>query len=233
MIKNQEILAIVPARGGSKGVKRKNLRLLKDKPLLQWTIDEANKSKYIDKVIVSTEDNEIEEVSKVLNVEVIKRPEELAQDNSPTIDAVIHVLNKLQEKEYNPAYVILLQCTSPMRTAEHIDEAIEKLLSDKATADSLVSVTKEEHPPWWLKEIDVNGHMRDFIGYDKNKFSRRQDFPPIYRLNGAIYVCKTRDLLRHRNFQTDKTIAYEMDAIASVDIDSEECFSWVEYLLKR
>jgi N-acylneuraminate cytidylyltransferase/CMP-N,N'-diacetyllegionaminic acid synthase len=233
-LKNYKILAIIPARGGSKGVLRKNLRNLWGKPLIQWSIDEAKKSKYIDRIVISTEDNEIEELSIRAGVEVIKRPIELAQDDSPTIDSIVYTLNKLEEIEgYTPNYVLLLQCTSPFRNAEDIDASIDTLLNKNDNFKSLISVSREEHPPWWLKTIDSDGAMKDFISYDKEKYTRRQSFQPVYRLNGAIYICEINELKKYKSFETDRTLAYIMDSSSSIDIDTEEDLRLAEYILKN
>jgi len=232
MMMDKKILCIIPARGGSKGILKKNIRNLGNKPLIQWTIDEAKKSKYIDKIIVSTEDEEIEAVCTKLETEVIKRPMRLATDDSPTIDSIFYTLDILEENEkYNPDYILLLQCTSPFRTVSHIDKAICSLLNKDNNSNSLVSVTKEEHPPWWLKSINEDGILSDFISYDKKQYSRRQSFPPVYRLNGAIYICEVNKLRKYQSFQTDKTLAFVMDTNSSIDIDTEEDLKWAEYMI--
>lgn len=231
---NQKILCIIPARGGSKGVHRKNLRNLGNKPLIQWTIEEAKKSKHIDRIIISTEDKEIEEVCEKIGAEVIKRPMELAGDDSPTIDSILYTLNTLEDAEkYIPDYVILLQCTSPFRTAADIDAAIETLLNKDKNYKSLISVTKEENPPWWLKSINSDGTMKDFIPYDKKQYSRRQSFPLLYRLNGAIYICDIDELKKQRSFETENTLAYIMDSNSSIDIDTEDDLDLAEYVLTK
>ncbi len=233
-MKNQKILCIVPARGGSKGVHRKNIRNLGGKPLIKWTIDEAEKSKYIDRIIISTEDNEIAEVCNNLGAEVIKRPVELAGDDSPTIDSILYTLNVLEDEEkYVPDYVMLLQCTSPFRTVVDIDTAVETLLNKDSNYKSLISVTKEDSSPWWLKSINADGTLKDFLDYDKKQYSRRQDFPPLYRLNGAIYICSIDELKMFRSFETDKTLSYVMDSNSSVDIDTEEDLELAEYILVK
>ncbi|BDR87040.1 acylneuraminate cytidylyltransferase family protein [Clostridium tetani] len=233
MIGNKTVIAIIPARGGSKGVKRKNLKELGDKPLINWTIEEAKKSKYIDKVIVSTEDNEIREVAEKSRTCVIKRPMELALDNSLTIDSIVYTLDKLKKEKYIPNYVVLLQCTSPFRTSRHIDEAIEFFNDNKEKADSLISVVLEKDVPYWLKSIDDNGFLKDFIKYDKKKFNKRQDFEKIYRLNGSIYIAKTDKIYKNESFESEKTISYVMDEKSSIDIDTEEDFEYAEFILKK
>lgn len=231
---DKKIICIIPARGGSKGVHRKNLRNLGNKPLIQWTIEEAQKSKYINRIIVSTEDKEIEDACMRMGAEVIERPKELASDDSPTVDSVLYTLKVLEDNEkYIPNYVMLLQCTSPFRTVADIDNAIEKLLSKSKNFKSLISVTKEENPPWWLKSINEDGIIKDFITYDKKQYSRRQSFPPLYRLNGAIYICDIDEFKKHRTFEIESTLAYIMDSNSSVDIDTEDDLELAEYILSK
>ncbi|ABS39781.1 acylneuraminate cytidylyltransferase [Clostridium botulinum] len=227
---NKKILAIIPARGGSKGVKKKNIKNLAGKPLINWTIDEAKQSKYIDRIVVSTEDLEICTICNNFNTEVIVRPIELAQDDSPTIDSIIYTLDILKEQGYVPEYVILLQCTTPFRTVTNIDEAIENFLVKEKEVDSLVSVKEEEYPPYWLKRIGVDGVMYDFIEYNKFKFTRRQDFPKLYKLNGAIYISKTEKIYINNSFESNKSMAFIMDNRSSIDIDTEDDFKFAEYI---
>ncbi|WMJ78651.1 acylneuraminate cytidylyltransferase family protein [Sedimentibacter sp. MB35-C1] len=231
---DKKIICIIPARGGSKGVHRKNLRNLGNKPLIQWTIEEAKKSKYINRIIVSTEDKEIEDACMQMGAEVVERPKELAADDSPTIDSMLYTLKVLEDNEkYFPNYVMLLQCTSPFRTVTDIDTAIERLLSKSKDFKSLISVTKEENPPWWLKSINEDGIIKDFITYDKKQYSRRQSFPPLYRLNGAIYICDIDEFKKHRTFEIENTLAYIMDSNSSVDIDTEDDLELAEYILTK
>lgn len=228
-----EVLAFIPARGGSKGVPRKNIKEFNGQPLIAWTIDAAKKSKYITKVLVSTEDQEIAEVSKSVGAEVpFLRPQELAQDHTPTMDVVMHSLDYLKQHfQYTPNYVVLLQCTSPLRNENHIDEAIECILDKQG--DAIVSVTEVEHTPFWMKKIDQEGYMEDFLAYDKQKYTRRQDFPKIYRINGAIYIAKTEKLLAYKDFEMEKSLSYKMERISSIDIDSLDDFNLAQFYMKQ
>lgn len=230
---NEKILCIIPARGGSKGVKKKNVRPFNGKLLIGWTIEEAKKSKFINRVVVSTEDMEVSQASRNFGAEIIDRPEELAQDTSSTVDVVLHTLDVLKKEDYHPEYIILLQCTSPLRTVRHIDEAINYFLENVERVNSLISVCKEEHPPWWLKKIDRDGCLEDFLQYDKVKYARRQDFPDVFKLNGAIYIVKTKKFYEHRAFQIDKTLGYVMDYASSFDIDTETDFLVAEFIKKN
>lgn len=227
-----KFLYIIPARGGSKGLPRKNVKTLVDKPLIAWTIDAALKSKYINKVVVSTDDSEIANISKKYGANVILRPAELATDTASTMDVIIHTLNYLNNnKNYRPDFVVLLQCTSPLRDENHIDEAIEKIIYSEKEVDTLISVTKEEHPPWWLRTINTEGYIERYFESEVNKSARRQDFKDLYRPNGAIYIAKTEVLLKHKSFQTIKTIPYLMSYQSSIDIDTEFDFMLAETII--
>lgn len=226
-----DIIAIIPARGGSKGIPRKNIKNINGKPLISYTIAEVKKSKYINRIIVSTEDREIAEISKKYGAEVpFLRPKELAGDSTPGIDPIIHCINWLKENEnYRPEYVCLLQCTSPFRKVNQIDEAFEKLISKDS--NSIVSVCESEISPYWMKKID-NGKMKDFLE-DISFYARRQDTPTVYRLNGAIYIAKTDFLLKNKNWYTENTLSYIMDRNSSIDIDDMIDFKFAEFLMKE
>lgn len=231
----EKILAVIPARGGSKGVKRKNIRELNGRPLIAWTIEQAKKSKYIDRVVVSTEDEEIAKISKEYGAEVpFLRPEELAKDHTSGIDPVIHCIEWLEKNQkYHADYVVLLQCTSPKRKAEQIDEAIEKMLSQQGRADSIISVCRAEHSPYWMQKVNDSGLLEDFIRHDRVSYARRQDLPEVFRLNGAIYIAKTKSLLENRDFQTNRTLPYIMDEFSSLDIDNELDFRIAELIMNE
>ncbi|KAI3350329.1 acylneuraminate cytidylyltransferase family protein [Clostridium botulinum] len=231
MINNKRVLAIIPARAGSKGIIRKNIKKINGKPLIAYTIEEALKSKYIDRVIVSTEDEEIAEISEKFGAEIpFFRPKELAQDNTPGIDPIIHSICYLEENEdYICEYVICLQCTSPFRKTYEIDEAIKELI--EKDGDSIVSVCESEISPYWMKKIKSN-KIIDFLDSGKN-YKRRQDLPNIYRLNGAIYAAKTQIILQNKNWYTKNTLPYVMSKKSSIDIDDLIDFKFAEFLMKE
>jgi len=214
----KEILAIIPARSGSKGVPRKNIKDLNGKPLIAYTIEAAKHSKYIDKVIVSTEDIEIKDVAiKFGGYVPFLRPNELATDSSPSIDAILYTINKLkQEYDYFPKYICLLQCTSPLRTAKHIDEAFLKL--QQTNMDAVVSVCEAEVNPYW-SNIFKGDKLEYFLEKGKT-ITRRQELPDIYRMNGAIYIIKTDVLMETKTFEPENLTGYIMDDISSIDIDT-------------
>ncbi len=235
MYKYKSIMAVITARGGSKGVPRKNIRDLSGKPLIAWSIEAAKNSRYVDRIIISTEDTEIRDISLEYGAEVpFLRPRELAEDNSSSVDVVLHVIGKL-EKDYNytPDYILLLQPTSPLRNEVHIDDSIEALLEKGSGFDSLISVTELEHPVYWNRMIGVRGELKNFMEYDKGSHYRRQDFQKVFRLNGAIYLIETKAFKEVKSFETGNTFAYVMDRVSSVDIDTEDDFRLAEYYLGR
>ncbi|MDP4182526.1 MAG: acylneuraminate cytidylyltransferase family protein [Bacillota bacterium] len=229
---NDKIVCIIPARANSKRLKNKNTRVLNGKPLISWTIEEAKKSVSIDRIVISTDDEEAVKIGLDHGVEVIRRPEELAMDTTTTAEVIFHALDLLKEISYYPGHILLLQCTSPLRKAWHIDEAIKYYLDNLSFSDSLISVSKSEHPPWWLKKISENGLMTDFLEYDKEEYKRSQDFPETFRINGALYLAKTEMFRKFRGFQTPKTLAYKMEALDSLDIDTEIDFLFAEFIMK-
>ena len=213
MYNNKTFLAIIPARGGSKRLPRKNVLDLCDKPVIGWSIEAGLKSKYIDKVIVSSDDDEILDISKNFGAETIKRPNELASDTATTFDAIRHTVDNLEQYDY----IVLLQPTSPLRNEKHVDEAIE-LLENKQ-ADAIVSVCEVDHSPLWSNTLPKDGNMNNFLKDDVlNK--RSQDLEKYYRLNGAIYICETEKLLLNKSFFLKQGIfAYNMEKIDSIDLD--------------
>lgn len=227
MHKNKTFLAIIPARGGSKRLPRKNVLDLCRKPLIAWSIDAARTSKYIDKIIVSSDDEEILKISKKYGADILKRPPELASDNATTFDAIKHSIDNVDRYDY----VVLLQPTSPLRNSKHIDEAI-KLLEFK-NADAVVSVCEMEHSPLWSNTLNEDMSMQGFLKEEVlNK--RSQDLEKYYRINGAIYICKTDKLLEEKSFFLKENIfAYLMDRESSVDIDEEIDFRVAEVMKSK
>ena len=225
MLKEKTFLAIIPSRGGSKRLPRKNVIDLHVKPLIEWSISAGLQSRYIDKVIVSSDDDEILRVSKKYGADTINRPDSLASDTATTFDAIKHTINNI--KSYD--YIVLLQATSPLRSAKHIDEAIELLKEKKA--DAVVSVCEMEHSPLWSNTLDESLSMKGFLRNDVlNSIS--QDLESYYRLNGAIYICRTDKLLEEESFFLKNNIfAYVMDRESSVDIDEEIDFKLAEVLI--
>lgn len=225
MYKNKTFLAIIPARGGSKRLPRKNVLDLAGKPLIAWSIEAGLNSKYIDRVVVTSDDDEILAISKKYGADTIQRPDELASDTSTTFDTIKHAINNCEKYDY----IALLQPTSPLRNDKHIDEAIELLENKKANA--VVSVCEMDHSPLWSNTLNKNLSMVGFLK-DEVLNKRSQDLEIYYRLNGAIYICKTEKLLEEKSFfLRDNIFAYEMDRKSSVDIDEEVDFKMCEILI--
>ena len=225
MYTNKTFLAIIPARGGSKRLPRKNVLDLCGKPLIAYTIEAALKSKYIDKVIVSSDDEEILNISSNFGADIIKRPIDLANDTATTFDTIKHTIDNFEKYDY----IVLLQPTSPLRNEKHIDEAIQ-LLEEK-NADSIISVCEMDHSPLWSNTLPKDGNMSNFLK-DEILNKRSQDLEKYYRLNGAIYICKTEKLLENKGFFLKENIfAYVMDRKSSVDIDEDIDFKMVETLI--
>jgi CMP-N,N'-diacetyllegionaminic acid synthase len=226
MYKDKSIIAIIPARGQSKRLPKKNILNFNGKPLIAWTIEAALQSKYIDKVIVSSEDNKILQISKEYGADIIKRPNHLADDTSITFEALEHVI-KNTRKFY---YVMLLQATSPLRNSKHIDESIELLENKKA--NSIISVCKVAHSPLWSNILPEDGSMVGFIK-DNIKHKRSQDLEPYYRINGAIYLTTTTLLVKNKTFFLNKNIfAYKMERKDSIDIDETLDFMIAEKIMQ-
>ena len=219
-------LAIIPARGGSKRLPDKNILDLNGKPLIAWSIETAKKSKKIDDIVVTSDSDKILDIAKKYNVKTIKRPDFLASDTATTFDVIKHAIENLKEKF---EYIVLLQPTSPLRNEKHIDEAIELL--EKKNADAVISVCEVDHSPLWSNTLPESLDMSNFIR-DEVKNKRSQDLEKYYRLNGAIYICKTDRLLEEKTFFIkDNIFAYVMDRKSSVDIDDEIDFELAKVLM--
>lgn len=228
MIEGKIILGIIPARGGSKGIPRKNIRCLAGKPLIAWTIEEARKSKYIDRLILSSEDDEIIKVAREWGCEVpFVRPAELAGDDVPGSLVVIHAMNTIVEK-YD--YIVLLQVTSPLRTVEDIDNAIRYCIDQGAPV--CASVCLVQHSPYWMHTVTRGNRLRPLIKQQRI-IDRRQDLPEVYMENGAVCIARTEYLLQHSGFITQDTLAYIMPRDRSLDIDEEVDFVYCELLKSR
>lgn len=225
---NKKILTIIPARSGSKGIKNKNIVNLNRKPLIYYTINEALKSKYITRIIVSTDDEEIANIAKELGAEVpFLRPSFLAEDTSKTIDTIIYSIEKLKEIGQEYDYVVLLQPTQPLRRSWHIDEAIELIINKKET--SLVSVSKVKEHPILIRKIDENGYVKNLLNESSTK--RRQDFEDFYKVNGAIYINKIDENLTKDTSLNDNKLAYIMDEKYDIDIDEHNDLYLAEIML--
>lgn len=225
-----KVLGVIPARGGSKGIWKKNIVKINKKPLIAYTINEAKRSQFLHSVVVSTEDPEIEKISKKLGAVVVKRPKKLSADNTPTNAVIINVMKQLEEKEYAQFDAIaILQPTSPLRTVTDIDNAI-RIFQEKR-CDSVMSVTKVEHPPSWIYRINKKGTLTKFLK-DKTKIIRRQDSPVLYQLNGAILIA-TKEFFLGKKTLGSNTVPYVMPQHRSIDIDNYYDLKIAEMILKN
>lgn len=211
-------LALVVARGGSKSIPRKNLAPLAGRPLIIWTIEAALRCPTLNRVVVSTDDEEIAAVSRTHGADApFIRPAELARDDTPTMPVVTHALKWLADEQgYIPDRVMLLQPTSPLRTSEDITAALA--LADERRADSVISVSKAHTHPHLAKRITREGLLVDFM--DHPAVERRQDLEPVYALNGAIYLAERSLLLEKQSFYGRRTYAYVMTPERSIDVDT-------------
>lgn len=229
MIDGKSVLAIIPARGGSKGVPRKNIILIKGKPLIGWTIESAKQSKYIDRLILTSDDQEIIGITRHLGCEVpFVRPSHLAKDDTPGIDPVLHAMAEV------PGYdiIVLLQPTSPLRTGVDIDQCIETLLST-VNAKSCVAVCEVSESPYWSFTLEQDASLLKPLLPDLGQYSRRQDLPKVFIPNGAVYVSDSTALAASKSFFTEKTCGYIMPRDRSVDIDTLEDLALVESILSH
>jgi len=229
---NSSIMALIPARGGSKGLVGKNMRPVAGKPLIYHTFKAAKDSGVFDRIIVSTDDGNIARFARKSGVEVpFMRPKNIAGDKSPMIDSVRHALRWMEEKEeFVPSYVMLLQPTSPLRSAIDIRNVVAMLRKKKVTA--VVSVTPVKHHPYWTKRIGSSGRMENFIK-SKKSGARRQDLPAVFALNGALYLVKTSVLLKTGSWMPRGAVAYVMPPERSVDIDSEWDLMVADLFMRR
>ena len=233
MINNKTFLAIIPARGGSKRLPKKNILDLAGKPLISWSISAAIKSKYIDKVMVTTDSDEIMEVARKYGAEVpFKRPDYLSNDTAIRPDVIKHTIDFYQnENQEYFDYIIFLQPTSPLRNETHIDKAIEYMF--EKNADAIVSVCEVEHPVQWSGVLPDNKDMSDFLNEIDIK-SRSQDFPSYFRLNGAIFICDSYKFMESGcMFLKENIFAYVMSQDISIDIDTKIDFMFARNIFEN
>lgn len=223
---NRLTISIILARGGSKGIPCKNVRLLGDKPLIAHTVLDAKESKYTDKVFVSTDDWKIAEISQQYGAEIIDRPGQLAGDSASSESALIHALSEIEQTDVTPDLIVFLQCTSPIRTGTDIDQAIAKMKIENA--DSLLSVSPSHRFLW--EEV---GGVAKSINYDYRDRPRRQDMQPQYVENGSIYIFKPWVLKKFGNRLGGRISLFVMSEAASWEIDSLLDFEIAESLIKK
>ena len=222
MYKNKKIIGVITARGGSKGLPGKNIRMLNGKPLIAWSIIEAKKSRFLDKLIVSTDSEKIVDVAKNYGAEIpFMRPKELALDTTPSVDVLFHALDFLEKQGEKFDYLALIEPTSPLRTADDIDTPIMNLINHKS-AKAIVSVSKLEsaHPDFVLS-LSKEGMIKPFSGGDELTVKRRQDLKDAYFPDGTIYISDINVLKQKKNFYHGLTIAYPIDRYKFFEVDEE------------
>jgi N-acylneuraminate cytidylyltransferase len=229
MYKKQRILALITARGGSKGIPRKNIKDLGGKPLIQWTIDAANQSKYIDRLILSSDDAEIISVAQSFDCEApFIRPPELAQDTTSSMDVIMHALDHIEQNDELPyTHLLLLQPTSPFRNVAHIDQIIEQCIDQ--TAEMMISVNRLKKHPSYTYYLE-NGHLMSFQPVKHQQ--RRQDMPISYEHNGALYLAEISVLRKNLSYNY-AAMPFEMSKSTSLDLDEPDDWDYAEYLIRR
>lgn len=223
------VIAIVPAREGSKGLPGKNIKLLAGKPMIAYTIEAALQSKNINRVIISTDSEEIADIAIKHGAEVpFLRPVELATDTAHAIDAYLYTIEQLEKEEkVNIEHIVVLLPTSPLRTSEDIDSAITMFYNKNA--DSVISYTQEKHPVHWHKYIREDGKFDNIF---EQTLQNRQDYRPTYYPNGSIYIFNV-SILKQRTYYTSNSFGYIMPNIRSIDIDTELDFIIAETMINR
>lgn len=231
MLNQYHVTALIPARGGSKRLPRKNIKPLDGKPLIAWTIETAKASKYIDNVVVSTDDIEIKQISENFGAEVpFIRPDYLSHDTATSFDVIKHAIEFLDIVKPNHL-IILLQPTSPLRTVDELNRALEFFIAK--AAHGVVSVSETEHSPLWSNTLPENLSMSDFIRPEVQG-KRSQDLPKFYRLNGSIYIYRTEELIeKNQIFYDENVYGFETPQQTAIDIDTELDFLIAEIMTRQ
>ncbi|EPJ46637.1 MAG: hypothetical protein OFPII_18950 [Osedax symbiont Rs1] len=232
MIDNKRVLAIVPARSGSKGLKNKNIKMLNGKPLLGWPIKAGINSRYIDKVVVSTDSEQYKKIALEQSVdEVILRPSELATDEAGSIDVILHALDVLKLQCSSFDIVVLLEPTSPLTTSGDIDEALELMISSQGVKSVVAVVQAQCHHPQFAY-TEKNRFLTQYTP-GSAEIVRRQDLTEVYYLDGSLYISTVAAIEKYKNFLTDCTLAFKVPKWKSFEIDDDIDFDIVEMLMKR
>lgn len=216
---NDGVVGIIPARGGSKGISDKNIASVAGLPLIAWTIAEARAARSLSRIIVTTDSQKIAEIARQYGAETpFLRPAELARDDTPGIAPILHAVRWLDEHEGRcPAYAMILQPTSPLRTSEDIESSIQ--LARQHSADGVVSVSPATKHPYWMKRVLDDGRMVNFLLLE-GSYSSRQCLPPAYSPNGAIYLVRREVLLEQETLFSERTYAHIMPEDRSLDVDT-------------
>lgn len=224
---NERVLAVIPARGGSKGLPGKNIRPLQGKPLIAWSIEAAQQVPRIDRVVVTSDDSEILAVARQWGCETtVRRPAELAGDTITVEPVLCHVADVLDE-EFQ--WILLLQPTSPFRTAADIESILDMAIA--LGGDPVISITRAAKPPEWCLRMAEDGALSRILGTRRTQ--QRQEYPETYLPNGALYIARLEDLRKTGAFFTARTKGYRMPPDRSIDIDTALDFEFAEFLLGR
>jgi CMP-N,N'-diacetyllegionaminic acid synthase len=226
------LLAIIPARKGSRGTPDKNIAVVGGKPLVRWTVECALASPSIERVLVTTDSKEIASIAVEAGADVpFMRPPELGRDDTPGIEPILHAVKWIRDNEgLTPRYVVVLQPTSPLRAPEDIEAALA--LAVRRDGDAVVSVVTAERHPYWMKTLEPDGRMSNFMSGKEIPF-RRQDLPDVYALNGAIYLARTEFLLRKGGWYSADTYGYVMPVDRSLDVDTPWDLNLADLVLSR
>tara|TARA_B100000989_G_scaffold298062_1_gene285921 strand:+ start:365 stop:1075 length:711 start_codon:yes stop_codon:yes gene_type:complete len=231
LYKNKKILGIIPARKGSKSVKNKNFLKLGGKELVRYAIDSGNKSKFLDRLIISTDDvSKFKPFKKNCDIP-FKRPKKYSGDKATTVSVVMHALNYLKARKEYYDYVVVLQPTNPFRKSSDIDNCIKTIIDNKKMCLIGVVKVKANHPSRMYK-IDKKNIMKPLTSKDDGETRRRQDLDKIYIRNGSIYITKISQLLKEKQIITKKPIAYIMNEIKSINIDTYDDYIFAKLKLK-
>jgi CMP-N,N'-diacetyllegionaminic acid synthase len=235
MIEGKRVLALVPARSGSKGLPMKNVRLLHGKPLLSWPIDAARHSHYVDRVIASTDSDEFAKLAEIAGAEVpFLRPAELSTDTAPSIAFILHALDALDAAGDKYDYLVLLEPTSPLTEASDIDAALETLVANRINADAIVSVAElvGTHPAFAVR-LNERGLMQPYASQSFGQLPRRQEIEPLYSLDGSLYISSTEALRSQRGFCHERTLSHMMPYYKSFEVDDLVDFICIEAILAQ
>jgi N-acylneuraminate cytidylyltransferase/CMP-N,N'-diacetyllegionaminic acid synthase len=233
MIDDQTVLAIVPARGGSKGLPGKNKRLLAGKPLVAWPVGAARGSACVDKVLCTTDDPEIRDIALAHGAQApFLRPAHLASDTASSIDAIVHAIDHLAAQGEHYDYIVVLEPTSPLTTSADVDKALATLHARRDDADAIVGVSKVEstHPEYDVR-LGADGRISPYLAPDFKSLKRRQDIEPLHFLEGSLYISTLASLRAEHGFYHSRTLGYEVPRWKSVEIDELADFLFVETLL--
>lgn len=236
MYNGKKILCIVPARGGSKGLPDKNIKLLHGKTLLGWTLIQAKHSSLIDKIVVSTDSDAISDVAKCHKVECIKRPEKYAQDSSPSYEAIVYTIDYLKNHKIDSMefdIVLMLECTSPVRLMDDIDNMIMWLLDNDGYYDSCISIAPAsdiEHP--YLSKKEVDGYIVPFMD-NCPVIHQRQELNEAYIIIGGMYLSKIDNYIKHKTFYQERLLGYKLNRWQKCDINDEIDFITTEAIMKK